>query len=95
MRGWLPCLILFCVALSAQQDEPDPETAKVVKELNSLNAYQTPQLPQIVSVCDEDGIHRAFQIQVLTVSDNAVSHVGCFFDTGLFGAFGLPEVHPG
>ena len=44
---------------------------------------------------DEDGVHRAFQIQVLTLSGQKVSHVGCFFDTSLFAAFGLPEVHPG
>ncbi len=44
---------------------------------------------------DPDGVHRAFQIQVLTVTDQGVSHVGCFFDTGLFRAFRLPEVYPG
>ena len=44
---------------------------------------------------DPDGVHRAFQIQVLTVTYEGVSHVGCFFDTGLFKAFGLPEVYPG
>src|SRR5512144_80133 len=44
---------------------------------------------------DPDGAHRAFQIQVLTLRDAAVSHVGCFFDTGLFRAFGLPDVYPG
>jgi RNA polymerase sigma-70 factor (ECF subfamily) len=44
---------------------------------------------------DPDGVHRAFQIQVLTVTDEGVSHVGCFFDTGLFKAFRLPEVYPG
>ena len=44
---------------------------------------------------DQDGIHRAFQIQVLTVTHGRVSHVGCFFDTRLFEAFGLPEVLPG
>jgi RNA polymerase sigma-70 factor (ECF subfamily) len=44
---------------------------------------------------DVDGLHHAFQIQVLTVTEGGVSHVGCFFDTGLFEAFGLPEVHPG
>lgn len=44
---------------------------------------------------DPSGVHRAFQLQVLTLSDGAVSHVGCFFDTGLFSAFGLPDVHPG
>jgi RNA polymerase sigma-70 factor, ECF subfamily len=44
---------------------------------------------------DADGVHRAFQLQVLTVTRDGVSHVGCFFDTGLFDAFGLPEVYPG
>jgi RNA polymerase sigma-70 factor, ECF subfamily len=42
-----------------------------------------------------DGVHRPFQIQVLTLKGGAVSHVGCFFDTGLFRAFGLPDVYPG
>ncbi len=41
----------------------------------------------------EDGVHRAFQLQVLTMVDGKVSHVGCFFDTSLFPTFGLPEVH--
>jgi RNA polymerase sigma-70 factor (ECF subfamily) len=44
---------------------------------------------------DADGVHRAFQIQVLTLTEQGVSHVGCFFDTGLYRAFGLPEVYPG
>ena len=44
---------------------------------------------------DPDGVHRAFQIQVLTVTDGAVSHVGTFFDTQLFEAFRLPQVYPG
>ena len=41
-----------------------------------------------------DGSHRAFQIQVLTVARGKVSHVACFFDTGLFARFGLPETLP-
>jgi len=44
---------------------------------------------------DADGVHRAFQIQVLTVTEGAVSHVGTFFDTQLFEAFRLPQVYPG
>jgi len=40
---------------------------------------------------DLDGVHRAFQLQVLTVTSSGVAHVGCFFDTGLFASFGLPE----
>jgi RNA polymerase sigma-70 factor (ECF subfamily) len=38
-----------------------------------------------------DGSHSAFQLQVLTLSGHKVSHVACFFDTTLFGRFGLPE----
>ena len=43
---------------------------------------------------DPDGVHRAFQLQVLTMSGSRVKHVGSFFDTSLFRAFGLPEIHP-
>jgi RNA polymerase sigma-70 factor, ECF subfamily len=43
---------------------------------------------------DADGVHRAFQLQVLTVQGDRVTHVGSFFDTELFAKFGLPEVHP-
>jgi len=46
----------------------------------------------------EDGVHRAFQLQVLTVATSgstpSVSHVGCFFDLNLFPTFGLPETQP-
>jgi RNA polymerase sigma-70 factor (ECF subfamily) len=39
-----------------------------------------------------DGTHRAFQLQVLTLTGKGVSHVSVFFDTTLFADFGLPEV---
>jgi RNA polymerase sigma-70 factor (ECF subfamily) len=39
-----------------------------------------------------DGTHGAFQLQVLTLTDKGVSHVGCFFDTALFEEFELPDV---
>lgn len=42
----------------------------------------------------EDGVHRAFQLQVLTMTEGGVAHVGCFFDTSLFATFGLPPTHP-
>jgi RNA polymerase sigma-70 factor, ECF subfamily len=38
-----------------------------------------------------DGMHRAFQLQQLTVRDGAVARVTCYFDTSLFAAFGLPS----
>jgi len=41
---------------------------------------------------EPDGNHRAFQIQVLTLTDRGVSHVSTFFDTTLFEQFGLPDV---
>jgi RNA polymerase sigma-70 factor, ECF subfamily len=44
---------------------------------------------------DEDGVHRAFQMQVLELTaEGKVSHVVVFFDTSLFAEFGLPEIAP-
>jgi RNA polymerase sigma-70 factor, ECF subfamily len=40
-----------------------------------------------------DGKHHAFQLQVLTLTNQGVSHVSVFFDTSLFAEFGLPEVY--
>ena len=41
----------------------------------------------------DDGLHKAFQIQQLTVRDGRVAHVTCYFDTSLFERFGLPMTH--
>src|SRR5215218_1233172 len=38
-----------------------------------------------------DGSYGAFQLQVLTLGSNGVSHVAVFFDTRLFARFGLPD----
>jgi RNA polymerase sigma-70 factor, ECF subfamily len=38
-----------------------------------------------------DGSYGAFQLQVLTLASNGVSHVSVFFDTRLFDRFGLPD----
>jgi RNA polymerase sigma-70 factor (ECF subfamily) len=43
---------------------------------------------------DPDGVHRAFQIQTLTIQRDAVSHVATFFDLSLFETFGLPAALP-
>nr|WP_083936785.1 sigma-70 family RNA polymerase sigma factor [Longispora albida] len=40
----------------------------------------------------EDGVHRPFHIQVLTITDGSVSHVAAFFEPKLFETFGLPAV---
>jgi RNA polymerase sigma-70 factor (ECF subfamily) len=42
----------------------------------------------------EDGVHRPFNLPVLTVSEVGVTHVACFFDTRLFDTFGLPPTLP-
>jgi RNA polymerase sigma-70 factor, ECF subfamily len=38
----------------------------------------------------DDGMHRAFQLHVLSLSGDRVAHVVSFFDVTLFPAFGLP-----
>nr|WP_211304629.1 sigma-70 family RNA polymerase sigma factor [Umezawaea tangerina] len=38
----------------------------------------------------EDGVHRPFNLPVLTLSPEGVTHVACFFDLSLFEKFGLP-----
>jgi RNA polymerase sigma-70 factor (ECF subfamily) len=42
----------------------------------------------------DDGVHRAFHLQVLDVTPTGVRHVAAFFDTSLFEKFGLPAVLP-
>jgi RNA polymerase sigma-70 factor (ECF subfamily) len=42
----------------------------------------------------EDGIYRAFNLPVLTLSAAGVTHVASFFDLSLFRTFGLPETLP-
>jgi RNA polymerase sigma-70 factor (ECF subfamily) len=43
---------------------------------------------------DDDGVHRAFQLQQLTLDGDRVAHVVCYFDTDLFATFGLPHALP-
>jgi RNA polymerase sigma-70 factor (ECF subfamily) len=40
-------------------------------------------------------VHRAFQIQVLTLTAAGIAHAIAFFDLSLFDAFGLPELLSG
>lgn len=37
-----------------------------------------------------DGVHRPFQLQVISVGADGIDHVACFFDLDLFPRFGLP-----
>ncbi|TDD39922.1 sigma-70 family RNA polymerase sigma factor [Actinomadura sp. KC06] len=39
----------------------------------------------------DDGVHRAYQLQVVSLTGDGVSHVSAFFDTSLFAHFGLAE----
>jgi RNA polymerase sigma-70 factor (ECF subfamily) len=39
---------------------------------------------------DLDGVHRAFQLQVVELRGDRVGHVSAFFDVSLFELFGLP-----
>lgn len=39
-----------------------------------------------------DGVHKAFQIQVLSMTAAQVAHAVVFFDLSLFDTFGLPQV---
>ncbi|MFD4182844.1 sigma-70 family RNA polymerase sigma factor [Rhodococcus sp. NPDC058514] len=41
-----------------------------------------------------DGVHRAFQLQVVSLGPSGVDHVTAFFDVSLFAKFGLPETLP-
>ncbi len=43
---------------------------------------------------DLDGVHRAFQLQVLRLRQGRVVHVAAFFDPSLFDTFGLPRELP-
>ncbi|GAA2292415.1 sigma-70 family RNA polymerase sigma factor [Actinomadura sp. NPDC048955] len=40
---------------------------------------------------DDEGVHRPYQIQVLSITGDGVAHVSVFFDTSLFPVFGLAE----
>ncbi|GAA1804418.1 sigma-70 family RNA polymerase sigma factor [Actinomadura chokoriensis] len=40
---------------------------------------------------DDEGVHRAYQLQVLSVTGDGVAHVSVFFDTSLFPLFGLGD----
>jgi RNA polymerase sigma-70 factor, ECF subfamily len=43
---------------------------------------------------DEHGLHRAFNLQVLTLTPGGIAHIAAFFDLGLFSRFGLADTVP-
>jgi RNA polymerase sigma-70 factor (ECF subfamily) len=42
----------------------------------------------------DDGVHRPFQLHVLSIAGSGLTHVVAFFDLSLFPTFGLPAVAP-
>ena len=87
--GWYQGARTIGALISSQCPASGPADMRMVRaDANGQPAFA-------LYMRDADGVHRAFQIQVLTVTEDGVSHVGCFFDTGLFTTFGLPEVYPG
>jgi RNA polymerase sigma-70 factor (ECF subfamily) len=44
---------------------------------------------------DSEGVYRPFNLVVLTLSAEGITHSTSFFDVTLFEKFGLPAVHPG
>jgi RNA polymerase sigma-70 factor (ECF subfamily) len=43
---------------------------------------------------DDDGVHRAHGVHVLTVTATGIARIVAFLDPSIFPRFGLPEVHP-
>ncbi|TYB41936.1 sigma-70 family RNA polymerase sigma factor [Actinomadura chibensis] len=73
------------VRLIAVQCAPDPG------ELRMVPAAANGQPAFGLYRRGEDGVHRPYQLQVVSLTDGGVSHVSAFFDTTLFPLFGLPE----
>lgn len=72
------------------QNCPASRAGDMVLAPTSLNG----QPAFAVYMRDDDGVHRAFQLQALTVGGSGVSHVASFFDVRLFETFGLSLALP-
>lgn len=68
--------------------------AKAAGDMRLVTTSANGQPVLAVYLRGEDGVHRAFQLQQLTVTEQGVSHVACYFDLSLFPAFGLPVELP-
>jgi RNA polymerase sigma-70 factor (ECF subfamily) len=84
--GWYQGAEVIGALISSQCPASGPADMRMVR----ADANGQPALALYMR--DAAGVHRAFQIQVLTLDGDRVRHVGCFFDTDLFRAFGLPDV---
>ncbi|MEO7059325.1 MAG: sigma-70 family RNA polymerase sigma factor [Lapillicoccus sp.] len=84
--GWYHGNIDIGVLISTHCPASGPDDMRLV--VTSANGQ-----PVIaVYMREDDGVHRAFQLQQLTVGPQGVSAVTCYFDVGLFDTFGLPRV---
>ncbi|WP_433323562.1 sigma-70 family RNA polymerase sigma factor [Spirillospora sp. CA-294931] len=71
--------------LIIRQCEPEPGDLRLVPTTaNGQPAFA-------VYKRGDDGVHRAFHIQVLSITAEGVARAAVFFDTTLFTTFGLPE----
>jgi RNA polymerase sigma-70 factor (ECF subfamily) len=70
--------------------------ASAADDMRLVGVRSNGQLACATWMREPDGVHRAFQLQVLDVvpgpDGRRVAHVSAFFDTRLFDAFGLPQV---
>jgi RNA polymerase sigma-70 factor, ECF subfamily len=64
--------------------------AKAAGDMRIVRTSANGQPVLAVYMRETDGVHRAFQLQQLTLAHTGVAHVACYFDTGLFSAFDLP-----
>ena len=68
--------------------------AKCAGDMRLVATTANGQPAAAVYMLDNDGVHRAFQLQVLDIVDGQVAHVAVFFDLGLFALAGLPSELP-
>lgn len=69
-----------------------PASAAGDMRLLPLTANGQPAAAMYMRLPDTDGRHVPFQLHVLDLGPDGVSHVVAFLDTSLFAKFGLPEV---
>lgn len=61
-------------------------------DMRTLRSTANGQHVLAVYMRDTHGVHRAFQLQQLTVTEAGIGHVTAYFDLALFADFGLPAI---
>lgn len=65
--------------------------AKQAGDFKTLRTSANDQPTIAFYLREADGVHRAFQLQQLTITATGVSHVAVYFDLSLFDLFDLPK----